>query len=49
VWLGSYAGWIPALDLLPPPDRDRRGRPPSMIVAHWVYGAALGASLRAAR
>jgi hypothetical protein len=47
VWLGSYAGWVPALGIMPPPERDRPGRPSSMILAHWVYGAALGAQLRA--
>jgi hypothetical protein len=47
VWLASYAGWVPALGILPPPERDRPGRPASMLLAHWVYGAALGAGLRA--
>jgi hypothetical protein len=46
VWAGSYAGWIPALGIMPPPHRDRPGRPPSMLLAHWVYGAVLGARLR---
>jgi hypothetical protein len=32
IWLTSYAGWIPALGLLPPPARDRPGRPPSMLL-----------------
>jgi hypothetical protein len=45
VWLGSYAGWIPALGIMPPPQRDRPGRQPAMLVAHWVYGAVLGARL----
>lgn len=45
VWLGSYAGWVPALGILPPPHRDRPGRQPAMLVAHWVYGAVLGARL----
>lgn len=48
VWLASYAGWIPALGILPPPPRDRRGRPTSMLVAHWVYGATLDAVARRA-
>jgi hypothetical protein len=43
VWAVSYAGWLPGLDILPPPHRDRPGRVPSMIAAHVVYGAALGA------
>ncbi len=43
VWLVSYAGWLPALGILPPPHRDRPGRPSGMLVAHLVYGAVLGA------
>jgi len=42
VWAASYAGWVPALGIMPPPTEDRPGRPASMIVAHWVFGAALG-------
>jgi hypothetical protein len=45
VWAASYAGWIPALGLLPPPWRDRPGRPGSMIAAHVVFGACLGRGL----
>lgn len=43
VWTASYAGWIPALDIMPPPQHDHAGRPATMIPAHWVYGATLGA------
>jgi hypothetical protein len=42
VWAVSYAGWVPALGLMPPPQRDRPGRQPANVVAHLVYGAALG-------
>jgi hypothetical protein len=42
----SYAGWIPALDIMPPPQRDREDRQLSMAMAHVVYGAALGAIAR---
>jgi hypothetical protein len=42
VWLTSYAGWVPALGIMQPPTRDRPGRPTSMLLAHWVYGAVLG-------
>ncbi len=42
VWAVSYQGWIPALGILPPPSRDTSERPPTMIVAHLVYGAVLG-------
>lgn len=41
VYTASYAGWIPAADIMPPPTADRPGRQPSMIVAHMVFGAAL--------
>lgn len=44
VWAVSYAGWIPALGIMPPPWRDRRNRAVTMFLAHLVYGATLGAS-----
>lgn len=43
VYAASYAGWIPAADIMPPPGDDRPGRQPSLIVAHVVFGAALAA------
>lgn len=42
VWATSYKGWIPALGLLPPPERDRPGRRRTMVLAHVVFGAVLG-------
>jgi Family of unknown function (DUF6789) len=42
VWAVSYAGWVPALGIMPSPRRDRPGRPQVMLAAHWVYGACLG-------
>ena len=42
IWLVSYQGWVPALGIMPPASRDRRGRVATMLAAHWVYGAALG-------
>jgi Family of unknown function (DUF6789) len=42
VWAMSYVGWIPALGILPAPERDRPGRPAVMVVAHVVYGLVLG-------
>ena len=42
VWLASYQGWVPLLHIMPPASEDRPGRSATMIVAHWVYGAALG-------
>ncbi|CAN5827647.1 hypothetical protein BH24CHL6_BH24CHL6_00470 [soil metagenome] len=47
VWLGSYWGVLPRLGLMPPPPRDERRRPLVMLVAHWIYGAALGLLLPA--
>jgi len=41
IWASSYAGWVPALRIMPMPQRDRRGRPTSMVLAHWVFGAVL--------
>ncbi|OLE21378.1 MAG: hypothetical protein AUG49_22185 [Catenulispora sp. 13_1_20CM_3_70_7] len=41
VWTVSYAGWVPALGIMAPPNRDRPGRPAVMLAAHWVYGALL--------
>jgi hypothetical protein len=49
VWGASYAGWIPALGILPSPIRDRKDRQLSMIVAHWVFGAGVGLLVLAAR
>jgi hypothetical protein len=42
VWATSYAGWVPAFGIMPPPTRDRFGRPPTMLIAHWVFGTTLG-------
>ena len=49
IWAVSYFGWVPALGILPPPTRDRPGRAWTMLVAHVVYGLALGAISRARR
>jgi hypothetical protein len=43
VHTASYAGWIPTLGILPWPTRDRGDRQLSMVLAHVVYGAVLGA------
>jgi hypothetical protein len=48
VWAGSYLGWIPALQILPPPPKDHPGRAWTMVVAHLVYGGALAAAWTAA-
>jgi hypothetical protein len=46
IWLVSYFGWVPALGIMPRPPRDRRGRPTSMLVAHWIFGGVLGSLMR---
>src|SRR5919204_6076784 len=43
VWFVSYMGWVPWLQIMPPADEDRPGRPETMLAAHWVYGGVLGA------
>jgi hypothetical protein len=43
IWAVSYMGWLPALRLMPPADRDEPGRQPVMVAAHVVFGAVLGA------
>ena len=54
IWFVSYAGWAPALRLMPPPTEDDPGRQTTMVLAHVVYGSALaalagGATSRSAR
>lgn len=49
VWTTSYAGWVPALGIMPMPQNDKKGRPTAMIAAHWAYGAALALTLRRLR
>jgi NAD(P)-dependent dehydrogenase (short-subunit alcohol dehydrogenase family)/uncharacterized membrane protein YagU involved in acid resistance len=49
VWIGSYLGLLPALGLLKPATRHPVHRNLLMIVAHLVWGAALGGSIRKAQ
>lgn len=37
----SYCGWLPALNILPPPTRRPRGRNLLLIASHLVWGATL--------
>lgn len=46
LYAASYAGWIPALGILPPPHRDVPGRPAATVAGHLVYGGVLGAIAR---
>ncbi|HKV85437.1 MAG TPA: DUF6789 family protein [Ktedonobacterales bacterium] len=43
LWASSYMGWIPALGLMPHAKHDRPDRRVIMVVAHWIFGATLGA------
>lgn len=38
----SYAGWVPALGLMPPPHRDRPQRQIVALLNHWLFGAIVG-------
>ena len=42
VWAGSYLGWLPAANLLPPATEQPVRRTLLMIGAHVVWGAVLG-------
>jgi hypothetical protein len=42
VWATSYFGWLPAFRLLPPGTHESRGRNALMVLAHVVWGSALG-------
>jgi NAD(P)-dependent dehydrogenase (short-subunit alcohol dehydrogenase family) len=46
VWAIHYAGWLPRVGLMPPPSRDRWGRPTTMIAAHWFFGRSLARAYR---
>jgi len=49
IWMGSYAGWLPAAKILPPP-RDRLpGRNVMLLAAHSVWGLSLHSVLRRTR
>jgi hypothetical protein len=43
VWTVSYRGWIPRAGLLAHASEDEPNRQATMIAAHVVYGAVLGA------
>ena len=46
VWILSYLGWIPAMGILRPATQHPRHRNIVMILAHLVWGLALGKSMR---
>ena len=46
IWLASYMGWIPALNLLKPATRHPFRRNALMIGVHVVWGTATAAAMR---
>jgi hypothetical protein len=46
IWTVSYAGWAPALRLMPAPSEDRTDSQAAIVASHAVYGAVLGGALR---
>ena len=43
IWTTMYGYLLPRLGLMPRPEHDRPHRPPTMGVAHLIYGGVLGA------
>jgi hypothetical protein len=46
IWAISYAGWAPAVRLMPSPTEDRTESQAAILASHVVYGAVLGATFR---
>ena len=46
VWLGSYLGWIPALDILKPATEHPPRRNALMIAVHLIWGSATALAMR---
>ena len=46
VWLGSYLGWVPTMDILPPATKHPWRRNLLMIIAHVIWGVTLGEVMR---
>ena len=46
IWLASYMGWVPALNLLKPATEHPARRNALMIAVHLVWGTATAAALR---
>jgi uncharacterized membrane protein YagU involved in acid resistance len=49
VWMGSYAGWLPAAKILPPPPDRLPGRNILLLAAHSVWGLSLHTIFRRSR
>ena len=46
IWVGSYLGWLPAMEILRPATRHPWRRNLLMIIAHIVWGVTLGELVR---
>jgi uncharacterized membrane protein YagU involved in acid resistance len=46
LWVGSYLGWLPAMDILTPATQHPWRRNLLMIAAHVTWGVVLGEGLR---
>lgn len=46
LWWVSYKGWVPDLNLMAQPRRDRPGGVVANVTGHLTYGAVLGANAR---
>jgi uncharacterized membrane protein YagU involved in acid resistance len=42
IWAVSYAGWIPALGILPPPTKEPKETTARRVTMHAIYGASMG-------
>lgn len=42
VWAGSYLGWLPALNVLPPATQQTGRRNMIMILSHLLWGSLIG-------
>ena len=49
IWLASYMGWIPAMNVLEPATRHPGRRNLLMIAVHGVWGSATAAAMRELR
>lgn len=49
LWAAGYLGWLPAAGILPQPWRQQPGAALTPVVAHVVYGLALGFVARSLR
>jgi len=46
VWVGSYLGWLPAMEILRPATGHPWRRNLLMIFAHLIWGVTLGEAVR---